>query len=311
MSKLPSAIPILLFADLPIREIAKELGVPKSTVARWLKAIKEQSNVVVPFVPRLVPLVPNPPSPPLDVERKNVVELVPTPEPLPTERTPPPARLPQFASIHRFWLSVAYRGIQPEIGEPITNKSHTFYRSSNQDYTLDAHPGRLLVWIHGVKGEDSTDIKGKARGKARAALAEIARQNMLSIDWGTFREVPVPEYVLESGPLNSALMEVLEPKRAESEAKLGLLPGDRSDPHNIETKGKLGEVSLDGLYYVTHVLPKEMAAMRETMKLLEKLGQAVDEHQLVLNGVLEAEKGLLDGQKAILKILKPKGVHEQ
>lgn len=192
----------------------------------------------------------------------NHVESSPTWE----NASPPSSTTRPFASIHRFWLSVAYSGAQPSFGRLIPYKNNVYYRSETEDYTLEAHKHRLKIWIHGVKGSDSSDIKAKARGKARSALALVASQNALSLDWATFKEIPEPEYVLESGPLNDALMDELGPKRKESEMKLGLIPGDSTDPDNVEAHGKPGEVSLDGLYWLTKDFPDQFASFARGLK---------------------------------------------
>lgn len=124
----------------------------------------------------------------------------------------------------------------------------------------------MLVWIHGVKGEDSSDLKAKARGRGRSVIAQFAQEHGLTPLWGDYREIPEPEYVLESGPLNTALMEVLGPRRMESKEKLGLLPGDTTHAQNIEAHHLPGEISIDSLYWLTHTFPDDWRAERGIVK---------------------------------------------
>jgi hypothetical protein len=196
---------------------------------------------------------------PIPLTPKASLVRSPTREPHPTLTRP-------FASIHRFWLSLAYSGVQPTTGIPTPYKNNVYYRIETEEYTLDVHKNRILVWIHGITGEDSSDLKAKARGRGRAVIAGFAQQHGLTPLWSDYREIPEPEYVLEPGPLNTALMGVLGPKRGESKEKLGLLPGDTTHQQNIEAHHTVGEISIDSLYWLTHTFPDDWRAEREIVK---------------------------------------------
>lgn len=269
-------------AGLSYRAIARACGT--SHVSIWKLLINTSADVKVNTSPLLINTPQNPSS---EMERNGSSPAPPCASP--TSEHPPSTRLPQlaFASIHRYWFSCAYAGKQPELGKRVDYANNSYYvREEKGQYRLEAHPHRLKVWVYGITGQDTPDLKARARGRARAILGEIAREWGLVPDWKDFRETSAPEYVLTEEPLNQAVMAVAGQDKEESRQKLGGVPGDSTHQRNFEAKEALGEATIDGLAWMSHELPEDVRMLKAAM---EELRGVIS---LLLKNAAEQDKAL-------------------
>jgi len=235
---------------LSARAIAKQVDVSRMTINRVLCHPPS-------FVPVLCHPTPNQKPSSLDVKCKDVEVSGTKPstsDSLSSKNTPSASSVSATTTLgsgHRIAFGVSYEGEQPRsirkahIGR---GKGSDAYLFEENGCTVKVYTTRIVVWPHGIKGNSSEEILGRARGRARSVLAEFKARYSLGMVLGddTVKQLTEAEFNLEYGEVNDAVMEIL--KEAPEEAKKeGMLPGDTTHPGQVEFVGDVGRKRFDRL----------------------------------------------------------------
>ena len=107
---------------------------------------------------------------------------------------------------HNTAFSLAYKGTQPVSLDKFVLNNNPYYRFEYGKDVVLAHKNRILVWINGTKGATPEETEGRARGRARAVLAEFAQDKDITLVWGDFGGVTSPHFTVEDKELNEWLL---------------------------------------------------------------------------------------------------------
>ena len=146
-------------------------------------------------------------------------------------------------------------------------------RYEGDGWVIDTNKHRLLVWLNGsIEGATMAEIEDRARGRARATLAQFGQRFGLKIDWTGFRKTTESEITMD-GPINEVMFEVIKEVAAEAKA-LGIVAGDSSHKDKVEFKGE-GRKVWEGLMYVSNQLPADIRSIGDRVADLERrMGRA-------------------------------------
>lgn len=261
---------------LTSREIAIRVDASKNTVCRCLKILSQKSILSQNKSTSLsqnssdvsqnsVPKSPNP----SDV-KPNIVPKPPQTCVMPTNTTPTSSAPLALATLHRDGYSIVYAGKQPlndtvsEYGQGKCNKTAKFV---GEDYVIQTHKDRLVIYPRGIKGDTPEEMQGRSLGRARLRLGEFASRFGLKLDWKFFKHVTEAEYNLVEGPVNDVMLEVLSTDKQMAK-DMKVLPGDSTHKGQTEfhDKDKLVRLKrvLDGDYEQRQVADAKYA--KETIK---------------------------------------------
>jgi hypothetical protein len=190
----------------------------------------------------------------------NTTVLKPTiPATLAPDKTTTPTTLELGVAHHLLWTGT-YVGKQPissetyRYGTNDCNFASVYHRG---DITLRIHLHRFEIYCNKIIGDTTEEMKGKAYGKARELLRDIAIANDLAIDYAHIERkwelhINFTKTHQESDKLVLGMVQQ-EPARARDE--LGILAGDRSHPGQTEFVGDKGGMSFDALSFAIKQLP--------------------------------------------------------
>jgi hypothetical protein len=270
----------------PYSKIARQLGVSHDTIARRIYA-----------KPYAKPITSEPtqnptqnPSAKLDVPNTTVI-------------APPPLAL--GTGHHLLWTG-SYKGEQPTSLESYrygTNECNSASIFKKENVLIRIHKHRFEVYCNAIVGDTTDEMKGKAWARGRMALADIAREHSLVVDWRTIErrfDLHINFTLPTHQKADTLVMEAVrrEPLRAKEE--LGMLAGDRSHPDQVEFTGKAGENSFDGLSYAIKGLPGDMAFVREALAGFKEYNENIQLHLAAIRELRSAVQELRDAVKGRL-----------
>jgi len=270
---------------LSTRQIAKSLGVSHMTISRCNKtklpvtkhSISEGCNKTVTKPPQ--PLV-----------ESNTTVI-----------TPPLAPPLALGTGHHLLWTGSYKGEQPTSLESYhygTNDCNSASIFHKENVLIRIHKHRFEVYCNAIIGDTTDEMKGKAWARGRMALADIARERGLVVDW-THIERRFDLHINFTLPTHHKadmlVMEAVRQNPARAKDELGMLAGDRSHPDQVEFTGKAGENSFDALSFAIKQMPLMAAGIKDYSEHIRSHLAAIQELRVAVQELRDAvkEKGRL------------------